>query len=204
MFLVFPWLPNCPKEEDCDCGVANRASRIIGGIETEVHEYPWQVGLVFTFIPVFNETPVCGGSIISNQHILTAAHCTDILGYPLNTTQIQVSVGEHDTSDSAFDLKTISKITRHPGYSPLNAVNDIAILTLSSPLTFSKSMAPICLPEGTSNTFAGDTATVIGWGRTSPGGNVSSTLQEVDLTVTTNDFCMSSYAASDVPWPILG
>ena len=206
MFLVFPWLPNCPKEEDCDCGVANRASRIIGGIETEVHEYPWQVGLVFTFIPVFNETPVCGGSIISKQHILTAAHCTDILGYPLNTTQIQVSVGEHDTSDSAFDLKTISKITRHPGYSPLNAVNDIAILTLSSPLTFSKSMAPICLPEGTSNTFAGDTATVIGWGRTSPGGNVSSTLQEVDLTVTTNNNC--KYSFSDVefpgdPWPIV-
>ena len=103
-----------------------------------------------------------------------------------------------------MDIRNISKITVHPEYDKFNQLNDIAILTLSSPLTFSKSMAPICLPEGTSNNFAGDTATVIGWGRTSPGGNASTTLQEVDLTVTTNDFCKSSYAASDVPWPILG
>lgn len=194
--------------------MANRATRIIGGTETEVHEYPWQVGLVFNFVSVYNETPVCGGSIISSQHILTAAHCTQFCALDvckLNTTQIEVIVGEHDTTDSVLDLRTISKITRHPEYNPLNVLNDVAILTLSSPLTFSKSMAPICLPEGTSNTFAGDTATVIGWGLTNTdgfgGGDLSSTLQEVDLTVTTNDFCKTNWTdlpdSPFEPWPIV-
>ena len=190
--------------------MANRATRIIGGTDTEVHEYPWQVGIVFNFVSVFNETPVCGGSIISSQHILTAAHCIQFCPLDfckLNTTQIQVSVGEHNTTDSVLDLRTISKITMHPGYNPFNAFNDIAILTLSSPLKFSKSMAPICLPEGTSDKFAGDTATVIGWGLTNTdgfgAGNLSSTLQEVDLTVTTNKQCRKSYSDLPVePWPI--
>ena len=50
----------------CKCGVAQRATRIVGGTETEVNEYPWQVGLVQTG----------GRTLISDRHVLTAAHCT--------------------------------------------------------------------------------------------------------------------------------
>ena len=52
------------------CGKVNRASRIVGGQETEVHEYPWQV-----YLEVGRS--MCGGSIISDKYILTAAHCTE-------------------------------------------------------------------------------------------------------------------------------
>ena len=44
--------------------------KIVGGVQTEVHEYPWQVGLV-----TGNSAIWCGGSIISKNYILTAAHC---------------------------------------------------------------------------------------------------------------------------------
>merc|ERR1711942_97872 len=56
---------------DCKCGLAQRTTRIVGGQTTEVNEYPWQVGMVYegsTFV-------WCGGSLISDQWVLTASHC---------------------------------------------------------------------------------------------------------------------------------
>merc|ERR1719189_1129657 len=56
----------------CSCGIPNRSMRIVGGQETEVSEYPWQVGLVSKR----GRTPWCGGTLISDRHVMTAAHCT--------------------------------------------------------------------------------------------------------------------------------
>merc|ERR1719320_1930525 len=192
------------KKKNCNCGDAKIATKIIGGTGTEVNEYPWQVGIAFEGLSD-GETPVCGGSIISDMHILTAAHCTLYPQYSTAEAQqfIRVVVGEHNIKDDDIHIRTISSVTIHPGYNPTNAANDIAILTLSSPLAFSKAITPICLPATSSNTFAGDTATVIGWGRTSPGGNQSTILQEVDLTVTSNDYCKTNYSDLANPWPIL-
>ena len=58
-----------------ECGVVNRVAKIINGQETEVHEYPWHVGLVYDE----NSAIWCGGSIISSIWILTAAHCVEKL-----------------------------------------------------------------------------------------------------------------------------
>ena len=56
-----------------ECGLVNRRSRIVGGIETEIHEFPWQVGIRYNWgSPVW-----CGGAIIAQQWILTAAHCIE-------------------------------------------------------------------------------------------------------------------------------
>lgn len=72
-FLSFCWLGILYAfiPADCDCGEANTSNRIVGGEETERHEYPWQVGL---FV---GANHLCGGTIISSRHVLTAAHCTE-------------------------------------------------------------------------------------------------------------------------------
>lgn len=135
-----------PKPK-CTCGKSHPAQRIVGGVETEVNKYPWQVGLVqywFGLVPSNGGRPICGGSIISNRHILTAAHCT-IDKSPL---AIRVLLGEHDTTDSVADIRTISAITNHPNYDASTQNNDISILTLTFPITFSPIMSPICLPAG--------------------------------------------------------
>lgn len=55
-----------------ECGRANRRRRIIGGTVTKVNEYPWQVAIVKA-----NKTqPFCGGALIDDEWIMTAAHCT--------------------------------------------------------------------------------------------------------------------------------
>ena len=59
----------------CDCGIVpdKYKLRIVGGTETEVNEFPWTVGLYTHYR--CKGLPVCGGSLISTQHVLTAAHC---------------------------------------------------------------------------------------------------------------------------------
>ena len=197
---ICPFPVLCPQPqsppETCKCGVANRATRIIGGSETEVNEYPWQVRLVYPGYPG-SDGKTCGGSIISAQHILTAAKCTQ----GNLTSYLQVSLGEHDTTDAAADIRTVSRITNHPQYNPDNLLNDISILTLSSPLTFSRAMSPVCLPADPSLSYAGDTATVTGWGRTSPDpeGPLADSLQEVELTVLSNEDCRNSFSDATKP-----
>merc|ERR1712095_157706 len=109
------------SSSSCSCGQVNRGTRIVGGQETEVNEYPWQVGLVSSS----GRSPWCGGSLISNQHILTAAHCTA----GGSTSSIRILLGEHDTSDSMANIVSISAITDHPNYNRGTLVTGLGTLS---------------------------------------------------------------------------
>ena len=65
-------------------------------------------------------------------------------------------MGEHDTTDSEADIRTISAITDHPDYDRNNNfAYDFSILTLAEPLTFSSVVAPVCLPSLVSSLYTG-------------------------------------------------
>merc|ERR1719458_1120212 len=173
----------------CQCGVKGGAAngRIVGGQETELHEYPWQVGLVSRN----GRSPFCGGTLISSTHVLTAAHCTQT-----DASSIAVILGEHNIADSDFNRVNVAEIINHPEYNSGTTDNDYAILRLANPVTFTNEVSPACLPADLSNTFAGVLATVTGWGTLSSGGNQPTVLQEVDVTVTTNTACENAYGSS--------
>jgi len=172
----------------CQCGVKGGAAngRIVGGQETEEHEYPWQVGLVSRN----GRTPWCGGTLISSTHVLTAAHCTQT-----SASSIRVLLGEHSIADSDFNRVDVAEIINHPNYNSQTTDNDYAILRLSSPVAFTNEVSPACLPADLSATYAGVLATVTGWGTLSSGGNQPTALQEVDVTVTTNAVCNQAYGS---------
>ena len=71
----------------CQCGKARRSQKIINGVETEINEYPWMVG-VSTISGVY---PLCGGALISDQYVLTAGHCCE----GRDEANIQVFLGDH-------------------------------------------------------------------------------------------------------------
>ena len=130
----------------CQCGITNDDTvtsdspksevvdnRIINGHETKPNEFPWQVALVKSG----GHSPICGGSIISDKHILTASHCTTDVVY---VSDIEVLVGEHDlmtTKDECQRIR-ISRIHEHHNYNPKTVAYDFSILVLAETLHFSK------------------------------------------------------------------
>jgi len=171
----------------CTCGKANRATRIVGGEETEINELPWQVGLVSAG---FGSSVWCGATLISDQWVMTAAHCTD----GANAEDIEVLVGEHhyeiDTETTSLRM-AIAEIVQHEDYNSQTTNVDFSLLKLAEPIDFSAypNIRPACLPENDDNDYAGYPAIVSGWGTTESGGEVSPFLQFVDVNVLSNTEC---------------
>jgi len=145
-----------------ECGV-KKTRRVVGGVATEVNEYPWMALLRRRFTS--SSSFFCGGSLINSQWVMTAAHCF----FPgLTTEELEVRLGEHDRFSEGET--TISKTYRvvmmikHPGYNDPTSENDMGLVKLATPADISI-YTPACLPA-TGSDFTGQTTTLAGWGRT--------------------------------------
>merc|ERR1712130_333719 len=188
----------------CQCGVKGGSAngRIVGGQETEKHEYPWQVGLV----SINGRSPWCGGTLISSTHVLTAAHCTLLICSGQHHGQctvdqlapsIRVILGEHNIADSDFNRVDVAEIINHPNFDQRTFDNNYAILRLTNPVAFTNKVSPACLPADLDATYVGVEATVTRWGKLHSEGSRPDVLQEVNVTVTTNVDCNNVYDDHD-------
>merc|ERR1719391_770073 len=177
-----------PPLTNCKCGVANGlSSRIVGGTFTEKNKYPWQVGLTSRN----GNSPYCGGSLISNKEVLTAAHCNE----NKRASDIFVLLGEHDVTFSDGELKvTVCGVANHPNYNPRTNDYDFAVLTLCDTVTFTRTIRPVCLPPSSrhGSRYERVNAIVSGWGATLQSGSKSSKLMEVGVKTMSNAQCTAS------------
>lgn len=186
------------------CGIANVPMvRIVGGMPAKKDAWPWMVAI---FVPdsygKLAGHVSCGGALISNEHVLTSAHCVCVP----NTTQKRLPktfvlrLGELDISsddDGAQPVEAaVSEIEIHPNYDAQTVYYDLAVLRLSEPLAYSVSVRPICLPNNLlkSEDLVGLTPFVAGWGKTSENGSYSSILRQVQVEIFSNDHCNSDYS----------
>ena len=174
----------------------------MGGSETVVNEFPWQVRVEYT-LPVW-EIEVCGGSLISNRWVLTAFHCTMLVGEDgsiktlLLPNQIILYLGEHDIktkSESNVVKMGISEVVRHHRFGERWFGDyDFALLKMKKNIDFSKSpqIRPICLPKKLNKDYSNYKATVSGWGKVeyNDQADTSSVLLKVELKVMTNSECV--------------
>ncbi|CAK9821367.1 unnamed protein product [Anthophora retusa] len=168
----------------CKCGLTNTQKRIVGGIETQVNQYPWMA------LMMFRGRFYCGGSVISSRYVLTAAHCVD----RFDPNLITVLILEHDrnsTTETETQMFKVDSVIKHSGYSTFNYNNDIALVKLKDSIRFEGKMRPVCLPER-AKTFAGLDGIVTGWGAIEESGSISQTLQEVTVPILTNAECRAS------------
>ena len=150
------------------------------------YSLPWQVGLVSSG----SSRTWCGGTLIGDRHVLTAAHCMG--------GTFDVIVGEHSISSGADGTRhTVCGTTVHPDYNqPTNLNNDYAIVRLSEPVQLGARAVPACLPD---DSFGGNflddkTMTVSGWGSTSQGGSQAQVLMSVDVPGMSNQQCGNAYS----------
>ena len=158
---------------------------IVGGSEVTPYSIPWQVAFVHRGN---NAGSWCGGILIDDRHVLTAAHCTR------SGRQYDVIVGEHKITDSSDATRhRVCKVVDYPQYD--FPKYDISIATLETPVQLGTRAVPACLPPASfgGDFFDGKTLTASGWGALSEGGGGPTVLHSVNVPGITNAECQKAY-----------
>ncbi|XP_059053492.1 trypsin-1-like [Achroia grisella] len=173
---------------NCRCGERNENSRIVDGVKTAQNEFPWVLRL--TYFDKF----YCGGMLINDRYVLTAAHCVINLMWFM----IKVTLGEHNHCNATVRPETrfVIEVTAH-NFTYRYLRDDIALLKLNAPVEISEIIKPICLPFDDESSYVIFKAFALGWGTVSEKKNHSCDLLEVELPVLSNNDCKKTkYEAS--------
>jgi len=160
--------------------------RIIDG-ETPPAPIPWQAHMR-QGNPNGGFTYFCGGTILDEKTILTAAHCYH--GKNLNAGNFFIAAGAIHVADGSQQTAFVDSITLHQSYNPNTIDNDIAILKLKTPLAFNDKVRRACLPDASFNPSGMGVAS--GWGQINNGQGTHN-LQWVAKPVVTRDQCIRPF-----------
>ncbi|XP_055910512.1 transmembrane protease serine 9-like [Eupeodes corollae] len=178
------------------CGRSD-ADKVSNGEDANLSEYPWMALLVYS--DGVDRTLDCGGSLITDRYVLTAAHCIRVG----NKQLVSVRLGEHDTKE-AIDCVgkgaarkcappiqeiDIEEAVYHKDFRPSSFLNDIGLVRLISPATLQNSVRPVCLPI-TKRSMAAvvDQMIIAGWGKVETG-TPATILQKAVIPIRENDYC---------------
>uniref|UniRef100_A0A667YTR3 Coagulation factor IX n=1 Tax=Myripristis murdjan TaxID=586833 RepID=A0A667YTR3_9TELE len=171
----------------------NEDKRIVGGNEASPGEIPWQV----TLMSLQKQEPFCGGSLLSEVWVITAAHC--LTEGKTAAGGFFVRVGEHDLHKSEGTEKDhfVAEQIIHPHYNDQRSQynHDIALLKLSAPVELSNQRRPICLgPKDFTETLLREASTslVSGWGKLRFQGPEARKLQKLEVPYVERTRCKGS------------
>lgn len=187
------------KQSD-ECGADDL--KVVGGVDARAHAWPWQVYLSIcgTFYGMM-ECNVCGGSIISNNWILTAAHCVPF------QARGRIFVGAQDLNVKNYTTYGLGPMYKHPRWNtPGRFQNDIALTKAYGDESIDinwTTVSPICLPsEGTC--FTDETTCVVtGWGLMGERGDIAEILQAVGVKLISHEQCRGYAGYGSIPETML-
>lgn len=159
------------------------APRVVNGYEVRTHQFPHHVGYF-----VENKGRItfeCGGSVISKEWILSAAHCVDSLEAKsfIRAGSIKLSGGK------VFEIK---RTVVHPKWNEYDQIYDFALFQLSTPLPYNYAVQPIQLPVSHSEVPDGSSVTVMGWGRLTEDGDTPNNLMATTLKTISRTECQEA------------
>ncbi|XP_072314391.1 transmembrane protease serine 13a [Eucyclogobius newberryi] len=180
---------SCPNQQtvslQCvECGRQESISRIIGGQVSKLGEWPWQVTLHF------KGSHVCGGVLISQNFVLTAAHC-----FPenVNSSLVASKWKVYGGVVSLTELPQPYHVTRiilSENYDSSTNDHDIALLKLASPVDFNDKVHPACLPSSDQQWRDGTECFTSGFGTTdAQSSSVSQSLRDVNVKIIDSEVC---------------
>ncbi|XP_078051550.1 fibrinolytic enzyme, isozyme C-like, partial [Augochlora pura] len=167
----------------CMFGVFNVADAVINGTAAELDEFPYQVSLQTKM------GHICGGSVISSNYVLTAAHCVE----EKVASEVYVVVGTINKQNYR-NVHAVDKIIVHENYNPGDSWrNDIALLKVKTPFKLGKNIAVVPLPKENEVVPAKSPAVVSGWGRINYMGDFPEILQKATIQISEQSVCKNAY-----------
>lgn len=165
--------------------------RIVGGVDAKIEDFPYQASLQSEY------DHMCGAAIISETHLISAAHCVYELR-PSELAELKILAGSTTfEGDDNAQFRRVAKVTIHPRYQNRedSDVNDICVLVLAEPLEFNQYVQPIEMPDqGSVELPEGSKVVVSGWGTTNEDNDfLPGNLKSVSIPVVSNEKCNKSY-----------
>ncbi|XP_036624010.1 serine protease 56 [Trichosurus vulpecula] len=197
-----PHVHNVPGQQKLvTCGLQSRGTangtwargRIVGGKEASPGSWPWLVSLRM------NGQPMCGGVLVGDAWVLTAAHCfASLQNELLWTVTLNSAPGERQEEGIP-----VNRILPHPKFDPQTFQNDLALVELWAPVLPFKWARPICLPEEPREPPAGTICSIAGWGAVYEDGPAAKSVMEARVPLLSLDTCRTALGTALHPSTML-
>ncbi|XP_014288326.2 venom protease [Halyomorpha halys] len=170
---------------------------VVGGRAVIRGEFPHMAALGYNKTDFIDY--LCGGTLISDKHILTAGHCTNTRwGNPEVVMLGSVELYAADSIEAE-----VVKVINHPDYKASSYYNDIAILELKEEVKFSQYLRPACLPQPETKAHNYGSITIAtGWGKTGAAYEASFDLLKVLLRIVNSTECQYHYSSNSKYSPL--
>ncbi|XP_078509273.1 serine protease 27-like [Lissotriton helveticus] len=182
--FIIPFSHNGGKTRPL-CGRPVVSQRIVGGHDATDGAWPWQAS-----VQVYEEH-ICGGTLITNSWVVSAAHCYYGLGYPQSSYRVCLGMYQLSSSNPNSVCSGVKTIIANSLYTSTGTLGDILLLELETTVTFTDFIMPVCLPASSVDLPSGLNCWVTGWGNIFSSVQLyyPQTLQEVMVPIITQSTC---------------
>jgi len=166
-------------------------TRIVGGTNAKPGDWPWQASIHYYWSPGIKQQ-WCGGTLIDEQWVLSAAHCFED---DMNPKSYWFKLGGHNLRQKSTYQQTrrALEVHVHPKYDSDTADYDLALIKLESKVQLNERVRTACLPGPNTDFPVGTNCTISGWGTLEEDGYGPVILQQAQVPLASKEDCEKAY-----------